>query len=77
MWAGCWVHIPAAAAQAEGWSPVAAKDAASTCAVEVIAPWKAVQALTPDATQMGDWKPTQVSSLEILKHMAAPGRVAG
>lgn len=59
--AGCWAYIPKAQGTEEGWSVVEARDRVSTCTKEVTVGWRAIQALTPDATQMGGWKPSPVS----------------
>ena len=74
-WAGAWIHIPQAASHATagpgtteqsraGLSPVPARDRISRCHVEAMAPWRALQSLTPDATQLADpsWIPDACTS---------------
>ena len=60
VFAGCWVYMPAASVETGGWAPVPDQARVSTCSVEATVSWRAVQALTPDATQMADWSPAEV-----------------
>ena len=58
--AGAWVHLPPAAGGRAGHSAVPPHERRSSCGVEVVAPWRSLQCLTPDATQLalGDaWSP--------------------
>lgn len=69
--AGCWAFIPKT--DDGSWLDIQQKDRLSTCQREVKASWESIQALTPDATQMGGWAPTPVSPKiqEQYKHPAA------
>ena len=42
-----------------GYTGVAEQDRVSQCDIEVVAPWRALCSLTPDATQLADprWQP--------------------
>lgn len=62
MVAGAWVHVaPAEALNGCGFTAVPGHERRSSCDVEIVAPWRALQCLTPDATQLAlgkDWSPT-------------------
>lgn len=68
MHAGAWVHIPPAVADSvgqaasagKGFQAVPAAQRVSRCQIEGDASWRALQCLTPDATQLADpgWSPT-------------------
>ena len=52
--------VPAGGGHAAGYSSVPEAQRKSTCSLEVLAPWRSLQTLTPDATQLalGDsWTP--------------------
>jgi DNA polymerase delta subunit 1 len=52
----------------------------SQCDVEVITPWRSLQSLTPDATQLADpgWAPPVLRQLQLqLQGEASSGAVAG
>ena len=58
--AGAWVHLPYWSPEAEGCRDAEQSERCSSCAVEVIAPWRSLACLTPDATQLAagpDWGP--------------------
>ena len=58
--AGSWAHVPPAAPGRPGYEAVPPAQRISSCAVEAGVPWRALQALTPDATQLApgaDWAP--------------------
>ena len=58
--AGAWVHLPYWSAEAQGCRDAEQSERCSSCAVEVIAPWRSLACLTPDATQLAagpDWGP--------------------
>ncbi|GFR40574.1 hypothetical protein Agub_g1153, partial [Astrephomene gubernaculifera] len=57
----------AAAVPAQGYVAVASSSRLSTCDMEVVAPWRSLQSLTPDATQLADpdWCP------EVVRQAAA------
>lgn len=62
MWchAGAWVHLPYKRADVGGCRDAEAAERCSSCAVEVVAPWRALACLTPDATQLAagpSWGP--------------------
>ena len=57
---GCWVHIQPGSCLNGGWTLLNSNGRKSTSEVEVRASWKAIQALTPDATRMSGWEPQQV-----------------
>lgn len=69
-----------------GYRPVRPADTISQAHMEVVAPWRAVQCLTPDATQLADgtWSPEpyrdeaagEVSRLwEQARHVASEGHI--
>ena len=58
--AGAWVHLPYWSTEAEGCRDAEQSERCSSCAVEVIAPWRSLACLTPDATQLAagpEWGP--------------------
>lgn len=56
---GAWLYIPSQGSTGVGYTAVSVTDRASCCDVEVVAPWKCLESLTPDATQLADttWQP--------------------
>ncbi len=54
-----WVYLPLASSSSAGYTLVSERDRLSTCSLEVVAPWRCLQSLTPDATQLADpdWQP--------------------
>ena len=58
--AGAWVHLPYERTGLEGCRDAEAAERCSSCAVEVVAPWRSLACLTPDATQLAagpSWGP--------------------
>ena len=58
--AGSWAHVPPAAPGRAGYVAVPPAQRISSCAMEAGVPWRALQALTPDATQLAPgaaWAP--------------------
>lgn len=58
--AGSWAHVPPAVAERPGYELVPSAQRMSSCAVEAGVPWRSLQALTPDATQLAPgaaWAP--------------------
>jgi hypothetical protein len=51
-----------------GFSVVPPDERVSTCDLEVVAPWRAIDCLTPDATQLADadWKPEASCAAAVL-----------
>lgn len=56
---GSWVFVPAEGPEQEGYSVTPPRSRKSSCQIEVSAPWRALHALSPDATQLADahWAP--------------------
>jgi hypothetical protein len=56
---GAWLHIAPARGGRSGYQTVSPGARVSTCDLEVVAPWTALDCLTPDATQLADeaWQP--------------------
>ncbi|KIZ06809.1 hypothetical protein MNEG_1145 [Monoraphidium neglectum] len=64
---GAWLHIAPARGGRSGYQTVSPGARVSTCDLEVVAPWTALDCLTPDATQLADeaWQP------EVLRRLGA------
>ena len=59
--AGAWMHLPPQQELEPGYTRVPNGERQSECDVEVTAPWRQLQCLTPDATQLAlgrEWSPS-------------------
>jgi len=72
--AGAWAHVPPAAPGRPGLESVPAALRISGCGVEAGAPWRAVQALTPDATQLAPGAAWAPAPFRCARPRRAPAR---
>ena len=71
--AGSWAHVPPAAPGRPGYEAVPPGQRVSSCTMEAGVPWRALQALTPDATQLAPgaaWAPQPYMCAIDLAHHA-------